>query len=131
MESEEVRRGFTLRGFGAFDPWIEEEYIYTISQINLGSNFIAKLEVVSALNSFNIAYQMFAYHYLNRTKKYNPKLYLGTIQTASTQWNYDYQDPQKIHPFWVSDGLQKSGSWPQKLQSWFKIFLKKIIRLLH
>ncbi len=111
MQSDEVRRVYTGRGFCGFSPWIHPNYAYSLVQLYLGSNPLSNIEIVSALNSFNIAYGIYYYFYGDRPEKYNPKLYFGTIQSVAKQWNFDQQNPEKIHPFWVSDGLQKSGSY--------------------
>jgi len=89
----------------AFCPWNDVLYNCSILQLNLGSNPISSLEVVSSLNSFNLTYGMYYYSYDSRTKKYNPKVYLGAVQTTSGAWNLDRQNAQN----WV----EKSGSWPQ------------------
>ncbi len=110
MLSVTTRQGQTSRGFLIFEPWIDEKCKYSVMQLIHGSNLIQNLEIVSALNSFNLSSYMFMYGYGACTEKYNPKVYLGTVQSVSNRWNYDYQDPQKVHPFWVSDGYEKSGS---------------------
>ncbi len=100
----------TSRGFIAISPWNDSAYTYVVGMINLGNNFISKLEIVSALNSFNLAYQIYHYNHQNCPQKYNPKVYLGAIQTTARNWNYDYQTGQ-------TNGLpapEKSGSWPQE-----------------
>ncbi len=105
MQSDEVRRGYAARGFCAFSPWNDTSKVYSALQLYLGTNPISLLEVVSSLNSFNIADGMYHYDKGNRTAKYNPKVYLGTVQTTSTVWNSDRQNP-------LGDP-EKSGSWPQ------------------
>ncbi len=104
------RTGLTSHGFVGLSPWSDSKYTYSVLQINLGSNFIAKLEIVSALNSFNLALQMYHFNYVNCTSKYNPKLYLGAFQTTSENWDLDYQDPTKVDQKWAGSGNQKSGS---------------------
>lgn len=103
MESEEVRRGYTGRAFCAFSPWIEASKTYSILQLYLGNNPLSKLEVVSSLNSFNIADAMYHYNSYDRPLKYNPKVFFGTIQTVSIQWKDDLGTG--------SEKYEKSGSY--------------------
>ncbi len=94
------------------NPWNNPDYTYSVIMINSGSNPLSKLEIVSTLNSFNFAY--FQLHYNGPTcmPKYNPKVYLGAVQTVAENWNYDYQ-PGQTNPLpWLPGGGQKSGSWP-------------------
>ncbi len=86
----------------ALSPWNDSKYTYAVGMVNLGNNFIDKLEIVSALNSFNISAQMIYYDSRNRTGKYYPKIYFGAFQTASRDWNFDYSPGLKSE--------QKSGS---------------------
>jgi len=78
--------------------------------INLGNNPISSLEVVSALNSLNIGRTLLHFNAKECNEKYNPKVYLGAVQSASINWNYDLQTTGK----WVSNGVEKSGSWLRK-----------------
>ncbi len=91
-------------------PWNEQIYKYSAGQLLVGSNPISNIEIVSSLNSFNLAHYMYEFHYPTRLEKHNPKVYLGTIQTVATTWNGDTQDPQKTDPKWTSNGQEKSGS---------------------
>ncbi len=95
MGDGKVRTGFTSRGFCALSPWNQSNAIYSAGMINLGNNFYTKLEIVSALNSFNTARCEYHLNYTNCAAKYNPKLYLGTVQSVAYGWNYDYQNGQK------------------------------------
>ena len=72
-------------------------------QLYMGSNFMANLEVVSTLNTLNLGRSMFYYGYDINTKKYNPKVYLGTTQTIATNWNSN------------DDSVQNppANQWPQ------------------
>ncbi len=70
-------------------PWNKEVEKYTTGQINLGSNPISKLEIVSSLNSFNLGRMMYHYNYTVCTQKYNLKVYFGTIQSVNESWNWD------------------------------------------
>ncbi len=105
MGSVTIRNGLTSHGFLAFCAWIDSRYFGTILQMNLGSNPISKLEVVSALNSFNIAKNQYQSDYVDCAPKYNPKVYLGAVQSVVSGWNYDRQNGQN----WG----EKSGSWPR------------------
>ncbi|HBD06096.1 MAG TPA: hypothetical protein DCY93_01635 [Firmicutes bacterium] len=97
------------------NPWTNSDCIYTIIQLLLGNNSISNLEIVSSLNSFNLAYFQYHYFYGSCHSKYNPKIYLGTIQTTSYQWNYDGQTGQTNGLPNLPEGGQKSGSWQKKL----------------
>ncbi len=68
---------------------------------------MSKLEVVSSLNTLNLGVFMYAHSNTNRTKKYNPKVYLGTFQTSAHHWNYDYENDPILAP----------KTWPQSYQS--------------
>ncbi len=114
------RNSQNSRGMFAVSPYRGNVSLYEISNINLGSNFIAKLEIVSALNSFNLTWDQYHFNHNNCTTKYNPKVYFGTIQSLSISWNYDDDNARKN----LAQGDQKSGSWPKFL---FKIFEFKII----
>ncbi len=91
----------------ALSSWNDKNYTYTICAINLGSNPIGSLEIVSSLNSFNLARYQYHFNYPYCTQKYNPKVYFGTIQTTSTEWLYD-NDPARKN---LAQGSEKSGSW--------------------
>ena len=94
----------------ALSPWNNTAVKYSILQIALGANPISKLEVVSQLNLFNQGRAMYYYTLSNRTQKYNPRVYLGTISTFAYAWNFDNFGPenvQKIDP----------KSWPNSYQS--------------
>ncbi len=111
MLSDEVRRVYTARGQEAISPWNDSRNTYSVLMINLGNNFISKLEIVSALNSFNIGRWEYYYADSNCPQKYNPKVYFGTIQTLGNSWNSD-SDSARKGPL---QGGEKSGSWPQKI----------------
>ncbi len=106
MESDGVSRVYTGRGFCAFSPWLDSSYTYSALQLYLGSNFISRLEVVSALNSFNIGRGMYTYDCINRPQHYNPKIYLSAIQTTSIECNFD-RDYSREN---LGQGEEKSGS---------------------
>jgi len=108
VESDEVRRILSARGFCGLSPWVDAVNPNSIIQVTLGSNFISSLEIVSALNSLNLAVNQYHYNFGNCLKKYAPKVYLGTVQTTSIQWNLDNQKGLTADP-------EKSGSWPQNL----------------
>ncbi len=104
MGSVNIRRGYTSGGYCVLSPWNDAGYSYCILQLNIGYNPISKLEIVSALNSFNLAVAMFYHRYDNRTAKYNPKAYLGAVQTFAGQWNSELGK--------LGEGNPGSGSWP-------------------
>ncbi len=107
MGSVTTRTSQTSRGIHVLSPVNGAVSDYSLTTINLGSNSISKLEVVSSLNSFNIAHAMYYYHYAY-TSKYNPKLYLGSaIQTTSSDWNNDYDSARQN----LLGGVEKSGSF--------------------
>ncbi len=108
MLSSQVRSSLTSQGYLTISPWIDQLWTYSLAQINLGSNPIGSLEIVSALNSFNLGRSMLHYHSPSRTAQYNPKVYLGAVQSVSPEWNYDYDENRKGE---LRDP-QKSGSWP-------------------
>jgi len=83
------RTSFTAQAKAGFGPWIHNNYKYSIGQINLGSNPNTKLEIVSVLNLRNLATDSFFYNTENSAVKYNPKVYISAIQTASKNWIYD------------------------------------------
>ena len=104
---EPLRYAFTSRGWVALSPWNDATYTYSILQLYLGYNPISKLEVVSLLNIPSQAHEMYAYNTVNRTAKYNPKVYLGTSQTIAIQWNYDYQKGITLPEIWPEVKPQK------------------------
>lgn len=60
-----------------------------IAQLNLGSNSLRKMEVVSMLNINNTSHYIFHYNSTWGTTKYNPRIYFGSHSTYSTGWNYE------------------------------------------
>ena len=100
------RYNFTARGRNALNPWNDETYKYSITQLYMGSNFNSNLEVVSALNTFNIGRVMYAYEYGTCLERYYAKVYVATPTSISYRWIYDDFGPenvQKIDP----------NTWPQ------------------
>ncbi|HBD05886.1 MAG TPA: hypothetical protein DCY93_00550, partial [Firmicutes bacterium] len=77
------RTTHTARGFIGLSPWDGDKNPYGVSAINLGSNPNSKLEIVSSLNISNQAHLMYLINFLNCPMKYNPKVFLGTIQSVS------------------------------------------------
>ncbi len=118
-----IRSSQTSQGFMALCPWNDSNHIYSSTQLNLGNNPISSLEVVSALNSFNIAWDEYYYSYTNCIQKYNPKVYLGAVQSASTNWNFDQQNGQINGLGNLPGGYEKSGSWPI-LNGFFQLFIR-------
>ncbi len=113
MREVKVRSSFTASGTLAIAPYKLVNTYYEIVNINLGSNFISKLEVVSALNSFNLANSEYHFYCDNCIPKYNPKIYLGTVQSASVNWNMDVQKGQTNGLPSLPNEAEKSGSWPK------------------
>ncbi len=99
----------TSRALYGLSPWNWGSYIYSVTQLNLGSDSISSLEIVSVLNSFNIGTNQYHYNQTNCTQRYNPKVYFGTIQTTAENWNFDYDSAREN----LQNGAQKSGSWPR------------------
>ena len=97
-----LRYGFTSRGFAFLQSWNDASYTYSILQLYMGSNFMANLEVVSQLNLLNLGLSMFYYGYDVNTKKYNPRVYLGTLTTSAYYWNFDQQT-----------GINHPSIWPE------------------
>ncbi len=110
MLDVQPRNSFTAKAKAGFGPWILQNYKYSVGQLNLGSNSISRLEVVSWLNTFNLASDSFFYNIDNCLDKYNPKIYLGTIQTEATNWNHDNNLGLKNGLGNLPDGSEKSGS---------------------
>ncbi len=102
MGSVNIRTSHTSQGSLTFNPYNGDANQYAVSAINLGSNPLSKLEIVSSLNSFNIARWQYHYNYGVCTKKYNLKVYLGAVQSVAEAWQLDNNTGIK------SD--QKSGS---------------------
>jgi len=107
----QIRNSFTAKAKAGFGPWIANKYKYSIGQINLGNNSNSRLEIVSLLNIPNLAVDSFFYNYTNCPQKYNPKVYLGAVQSAALNWNYDQQNGQKNDLPSLPGGVEKSGSW--------------------
>ena len=86
-----LRYDYTAPGYCTISPWVNSSCTYSLLQLNLGSNPLSKLEVVSLLNIPSQGHAMYHYNSANRTQKYNPKVYLSTLQSVALQWNRDYQ----------------------------------------
>jgi len=102
MGSVTIRNIQTNRGVFAISSWIDGTYASSVIQLILGSNPISKLEVVSALNSFNLARWQYHFNEPVYTKKYNLKVHIGTVQSMAINWNSEYNSGLKTD--------QKSGS---------------------
>ena len=74
--------------------------------MNLGSNFIGNLEVVSQLNLFNQAHHMYHFNHPYCTERYYPKVYLGTTQTIAYAWNFDRQ-------IYAGSDIKTPENWPE------------------
>jgi len=57
----------------ALSTWNVPTYSNSVLQLYLGSNFISRLEIVSSLNSLNIAVYLYSYHEPSGTKKIQSK----------------------------------------------------------
>ncbi len=112
MLEVQPRNSFTAQAKAGFGPWILQIFKYSIGQINLGNNSNSRLEVVSLLNTFNLATDSFFYNIDNCLDKYNPKIYLGTIQTEAINWNHDNNLGLKNSLGNLPLEAEKSGSWP-------------------
>ncbi len=75
--------------------------------MNLGYNPLSKIEIVSGLNLFSYAPGSLAYNSGNRTQKYNPKVYIGTLQSTSKEWNMDIQHTINYPSIWPLNVSQK------------------------
>lgn len=106
MREVKLRRSFTSSGYLCFSPWNDERFIYSIVQINLGSNPLSNVEIVSTLNVLNLGAGMYGYNYADRPQKYNPKVFLGSIQGVAQSWFYDNQYPGSN----TASDPEKSGS---------------------
>ncbi len=103
MLSSQVRTSVTSKGVHSFTAWNYGGYSYSLGQINLGSNPISGLEVVSALNLFNYGPYTWWYDERKATQKYNPKVYLGAVQSVSKYWQIESHSD-------LPGGSEKSGS---------------------
>ena len=104
---EPLRYEYTASGRSTISPWNDATFAYSILQLYKGYNPLSKIEVVSSLNLFNQGRAMYYYNSADRTQKYNPKVYLGTVQTTATIWNYDYQQGITLPENWPINGPQK------------------------
>ena len=72
---------------------------------------MSKLEVVSFVNLVNLGFQTLWYGAYDSTAKYNPKVYLSTLNAVGKQWLYDQQNYAgsdiKIPENWPINGPQK------------------------
>ncbi len=100
------RTSLTSRGWDLLTPWNDVSGKYSILQLYIGNNFISLLEIVSALNLINIGHSNNYFYTGNCFEKYNPKIYFGTVQTTSEDWNFDTDSARKN----LAQGQQKSGS---------------------
>ena len=101
-----LRYEYTAGGFSSFQPWNETSCAYSILQLYKGYNPLSKLEVVSTLNTLNLGRAMYYYGYDINTKKYNPKVYLGTTQTIAYVWNFDRQ-------IYAGSDIKYPSIWPE------------------
>ncbi len=106
MGNVNLRNAQTSRGMFALSPWIDGAYYSSVIQLLLGSNPLSKLEVVSALNSFNLGRWEYHFNQSVYPPKYNPKVYLSAVQSVGYAWNTDNNSGLSGEQKW----LQKSGS---------------------
>ena len=102
-----LRYDYTAPGYCALSSWNDATYTYSILQLNLGSNPISKIEVVSTLNTLNLGRAMYYFYYKYRLPKYNIKVYIGTSQTIAIQWNFDLQNIENYPSIWPEVKPQK------------------------
>ncbi len=105
MGSVDGRNNISSKGIYALASFYGYHNQNSIHTINLGSNPVSLLEVVSSLNSFNLGHFHFHHYIRISPEKFNLKVYLGAVYSVSHQWNYDDNSGLK------SD--QKSGSCSQ------------------
>ena len=103
---EPLRYGFTSRGFAFLQSWNDANYTYSILQLYKGYNPLSKIEVVSSLNFPMQANAMYYFDYAISVPKYNPKLYLGTLQTIGKNWIIDRQT-------YAGSDIKMPENWPQ------------------
>ena len=105
-----LRYQFTSRGELGISPWVPADKVYGIIRINLGSNPISNLEVVSSLNILSQTTNMYHYYYGYCLQNYAPKLYLGTLQTTAQAWLYDNFNGTE------TDQIYTKNIWPKNYQ---------------
>ncbi len=105
-----ARNIFTARGWHILSPWNSTTHDYVICRINLGSNPISNLEVVSSLNILSQTTNMYHYYYGYCLQNYAPKLYLGTLQTTAQTWLYDNFNGT------ATDQIYTKNIWPKNYQ---------------
>ncbi len=111
MVSVTIRTSVTSQGFIGLSPWLGDRSIYEFCTISKGNNPLSKIEIVSALNSFNLTWDQYYYNSNNCPQKYNPKVYLSALQTVGETWIFDRQNGQKNGLPNLPEGVQKSGSY--------------------
>ena len=102
-----LRYDYTAPGYCTISPWVNSSCTYSLLQLNLGSNPLSKLEVVSLLNIPSQGRAMYYYNSADRTQKYNPKVYIGTLQTTSKEWNLELQTGINYPSIWPEVKPQK------------------------
>ncbi len=108
---EPDRYPLTARGRHAFSVWYQDEYEYNILPLYSGTNFISNLEVVSGLNTLNLASFITYYNTSKNSIKYALKLYIGTPQTIGQEWNLDRQNGT------FTDQKYPANQWPKNYQA--------------
>ena len=93
-------------------PWNRSDVDHGILQLYLGYNPISKLEVVSLLNIPSQAHEMYYYNTGSCLVKYNPKVYLGTLQSIAYWWLCNRETD------WILDSnTTPKLTWPQAFQT--------------
>ena len=76
-----------------------------------GSNPLSRLEVVSLLNIPSQAHELYYYTSTSCPAKYNPKVYLGTLQSIAYWWLCNRETD------WILDSnTTPKLTWPQAFQ---------------
>lgn len=76
----------------SLSPTNANEFIYSISSMNLASNSISRLEIVSLTNIYNISGAYLYYDEQYHTLKYNLKVILGSLISTAVWWNYNHDN---------------------------------------
>lgn len=93
-------------------PWNASLYTYSISQLNLAVNHISKLEIITLLSIINLSQYALHLNIDNCTSKYNPKVYLGKIDSTAIGWIYDGKNGEDITKLRWPESLEKNNNSP-------------------
>ncbi len=100
-----LRYSYTAGGYSFLQPWNDASCAYSVLQISKGYNPMSKLEVVSFVNLVNLGFQTLWYGAYDSTAKYNPKVYLSTLNAVGKQWLYDRQ-------IYAGSDIKIPENWP-------------------